>query len=251
MSQKLDQGIIRVIKQKDFTSISRHALQDSRLSFTARGVLGYLLSKPDDWTVRNADLQREGNIGRDKVEKILRELREHGYLHRTRVQLSNGRWHWISAVYEEPYPENTGMEPCPDLPSTVNTGIYKKQNIGAVAPQHASPINDIGGALAPEQDSVSVYVEITGYRSLTTEHKTLIKSTVTDLIKWRGVVSEWKARNYRSSNIPDMLDVYINGWGSNRRASETQPQPQPSNGIAPIYISAADEALARILGGNQ
>lgn len=58
--------------------MSRSTAQDESLTWEARGVLSYLLSKPNDWLVVLKDLQQ--NCGRDKVRKIIRELIEHGYL---------------------------------------------------------------------------------------------------------------------------------------------------------------------------
>lgn len=61
-------------------STAQHGARDGGLSFEARGVLLYLLSKPGDWQISVDDIQREGNIGRDKTKRLLKELREHGYI---------------------------------------------------------------------------------------------------------------------------------------------------------------------------
>ena len=45
------------------TSIPR-IIDDTRLSWAARGMLAYLLSRPAHWEVRVTDLQRGGNMGR-------------------------------------------------------------------------------------------------------------------------------------------------------------------------------------------
>jgi hypothetical protein len=45
-------------------------------------VLVYLLAKPNDWQVKIEDLRLAGGIGRDKVYRILNELREAGYIER-------------------------------------------------------------------------------------------------------------------------------------------------------------------------
>ena len=54
--------IIRVKhKRAPFVVIDRRVLEDERLTWAARGVLGYLLAKPDDWQLRITDLQRRGD----------------------------------------------------------------------------------------------------------------------------------------------------------------------------------------------
>ncbi len=63
-----------------FTVISNSVLEDGRLSWDARGILCYLLSKPTGWQVRIAELQKAGNCGRDKIQRIMRELRAAGYV---------------------------------------------------------------------------------------------------------------------------------------------------------------------------
>ena len=60
--------------------ISRQLAQDPRLSFEHRGLMLYLLSKPDNWTVTVLDIQREGNMGKDKAYRLLKELQAFGYI---------------------------------------------------------------------------------------------------------------------------------------------------------------------------
>jgi hypothetical protein len=59
--------------EKPFAAIDRRRLKESRLSWAARGVLGYRFAKPDDWTLRIEDLCRRGDLRRDALYKILRQ----------------------------------------------------------------------------------------------------------------------------------------------------------------------------------
>lgn len=93
--------IIRTPKERHYFSVSRATAQDATLSFEARGVLLYLLSKPDDWTVQIADLMREGGIGRDKAKAILKELRAAGYIETEITHDDDGRFSGkIDRIYE-------------------------------------------------------------------------------------------------------------------------------------------------------
>lgn len=116
----------RINKREQYFIASNHVINDGRLSWEARGVLMYLLSKPDGWIVRNKDIENGGNAGRDKVRRIIKELQKCGYLHRQRIQMSNGQYDWMTEVYEQPYTENP--PPSTENPSTVNTSIYKELN---------------------------------------------------------------------------------------------------------------------------
>ncbi len=94
--------IIRVRKTGNFSVINNTGLQDERLSWGARGILAYLLSKPDDWQVRTLDLIASSPAGRDAVLHILRELEVGGYLHRLRVRSEGGRFEWRTEIFESP-----------------------------------------------------------------------------------------------------------------------------------------------------
>lgn len=67
-------------RKENFAIIPNEVAEDSRLSFEARGVLCYLLAKPNNWKVRIQDIQNAGGIGRDKVYRILKELQSVGYI---------------------------------------------------------------------------------------------------------------------------------------------------------------------------
>ena len=79
-------SIIRAARKSQFYVLPTTTIEDNRLSWEARGMLVYLLSKPDHWEVRVEDLlARTRNClgkrsGRDKVYGILRELQMAGYV---------------------------------------------------------------------------------------------------------------------------------------------------------------------------
>ena len=73
-------GIIRVgHRRSPYVVIDRRPLEDAQLSWAARGLLGYLLAKPDDWQVRVSDLCRRGDLGRDGIHRVLQQLQDFGY----------------------------------------------------------------------------------------------------------------------------------------------------------------------------
>lgn len=93
--------IIRNVTQRYGFSYPTATAQDGKrlpggLSFEARGLLAYLLSKPDDWIIIPADIQAEGGIGRDKASGILKELRDAGYIVTEMVKDENN--HFVGKV---------------------------------------------------------------------------------------------------------------------------------------------------------
>lgn len=67
-------------RTENFAIVPNAIAEDDRLSFEARGLLVYLLAKPNNWKVRVTDIQNAGGIGRDKTYRLLKELRDVGYI---------------------------------------------------------------------------------------------------------------------------------------------------------------------------
>lgn len=65
----------------NFTIVRNATIGDSRLSWEARGLLVFLLSKPDNWVVSTKHLVGQSpNAKRERILKILAELESAGYI---------------------------------------------------------------------------------------------------------------------------------------------------------------------------
>ena len=106
--------IIRAPRRQRFVVMDQRAVEDDRLSWAARGLLCYLLSRPDDWKVLVNDLRKRGNLGRDGIYRLLRELRTIGYARFLRMRDKNGRIRGGIYIIRE-----IADSPDPDLPDTV------------------------------------------------------------------------------------------------------------------------------------
>ncbi|MEV6057578.1 hypothetical protein [Streptomyces sp. NPDC052107] len=73
-----------------FTQIANGLFRDSRLSFKAKGLFGYISTHVTGWQVTVADLARAGPDGRDAVRAGLSELQRHGYLLREQLRHETG-----------------------------------------------------------------------------------------------------------------------------------------------------------------
>lgn len=90
-------NIGRKRKKNGFTQISNTMLEDERLSWRAKGILSYMLSRPDNWKINKTDLYKKGKEGRDAMQNALNELKELGYLHIYSVKDDKGQietWIW-------------------------------------------------------------------------------------------------------------------------------------------------------------
>lgn len=84
---------IRVARRKRWTTVDRELVNDKRLSFMARGILTWLLDKPDDWETSNDQIESESpSEGRVRIRSALKELEDAGYLERKKYRGADGRW---------------------------------------------------------------------------------------------------------------------------------------------------------------
>jgi len=93
----------RIADRRRWTSVSNDLIEDDSLSFRARGLLVWLLSKPDTWTVKAEVICSSGREGRDAVRTALQELEAPGYIRRGKHQdPETGRWSNVCTIYEAP-----------------------------------------------------------------------------------------------------------------------------------------------------
>lgn len=119
-----DKTIVRVVKRENpFVQIDKTPINDERLSWKAKGLLVYLISKPDDWTIMIDDLIKHAKDGRDSVKAGLRELEAAGYLSRKQARYDDGTFGPMEfVVYETPQiVDTTVFEPQTENPSTDNS----------------------------------------------------------------------------------------------------------------------------------
>lgn len=86
----------------NFTILANATLSDARLSWEARGLLSFLLSKPDHWVINVKHLINESpSAGRDKIYSMLKELEDSGYLTQERKRDNQGHWGETERVVHE------------------------------------------------------------------------------------------------------------------------------------------------------
>lgn len=102
--QNKSKTIIRTSKRENpYVMIDKYFFNDERLSMKARGLLGTLLCRPDDWQVYESELVKHSADGRDSIRAGLRELEKFGYLSRRQIRGENGSFgHMEYIVYERP-----------------------------------------------------------------------------------------------------------------------------------------------------
>ena len=152
-----EQFMMRIPHEREYVCISNQLAQDSRTSLELKGLLLYVLSKPDNWKIRIDDIRKQHNLGRDKVYKLINEAITHGYIRREILRSPDGRVLATNYyIYEKPLPTNqepvapdtvtpdTDIQevvktpkrrntkrsaPLPDRPDTENQDNYKVQSL--------------------------------------------------------------------------------------------------------------------------
>jgi hypothetical protein len=128
-------GILRKELRGRFTTLPNEVIEDPDISFRAKGILAYLLSKPDGWNVSYRQLKEVGQDGAHAVMGALKELEDTGYLTRWKQQDDKGRWTSYSIVRDHRVPPAQDPPPgsthprsdlrSPEVPSEVSTEQVK------------------------------------------------------------------------------------------------------------------------------
>ena len=112
-------AVIRVEKNRNFTTMSNYHLRDKDLSLKAKGLLSQILSLPDDWDYSVRGLASICLEGKDCIVTTLKELEIKGYLVRKQLRDANGRLSGIEYIIYETPPEQCADSPCTEKPDTV------------------------------------------------------------------------------------------------------------------------------------
>ena len=109
-----------------FVQIQNSMFEDDRIGWKAKGLLGYLLSRPDGWKVNVSDLIKRSTDGEKSVRAGIKEIREFGYLAFHKIKNDKGQF--VATVWEYddvPFVEEI-QEPKTHVPKN---GMWKNGNV--------------------------------------------------------------------------------------------------------------------------
>ncbi|MFE6867841.1 hypothetical protein ACFVFS_14895 [Kitasatospora sp. NPDC057692] len=87
---------------RNFTVLPNAVLQYRRLSYTARGLLADLLSRPDGWREDGRHMADTSPQGRGAIRKALKELAEAGFYRVEKIRMPDGTIVTETHVYDTP-----------------------------------------------------------------------------------------------------------------------------------------------------
>ena len=121
-------------KKENFTSIHNKLINDSRISLKAKGIMLYMLSKPENWKYNPKEIAKNSKDGLDSVYSGIKELIGAGYISRARHSDGTVDYFVFEDVEENDIvdfskKENPNREnPNRENPNRENPDVYKRKN---------------------------------------------------------------------------------------------------------------------------
>lgn len=113
----------KVKKQKPpYAQIANDILNDKEISFKAKGLLSYMLSKGSDWHFTIKGIMSQTKDGQNSITSAMDELKANGYVVYEKHMDGSGTYH----LFQHPKLENPNMaNPKPENPHVGNTNLGK------------------------------------------------------------------------------------------------------------------------------
>ncbi len=172
---------------KGFTTINNDILNDTELSFKAKGLFSYLWSLPDDWVYYETEVVKHSTDGRASVRSGLEELEEKGYLKRGRErnekgQLVNADWQLADTpMFEKRTLEKRTLEKRTlENRTLLNTNLTNEK---LTKEEHINNSRAKPDSIADEVKTIVGYLNEktkSTYRTTTRETKRLIKARLNE-----------------------------------------------------------------------
>lgn len=99
-----------VKRESPFVQIDKELVNDSHISAKAKGIMMYLLSKPDGWKIYEKDIVNHMKDGKDSISSGIKELVERGYIHRELDKSESGKFAGYNYTVYETISDNPHRE---------------------------------------------------------------------------------------------------------------------------------------------
>ena len=189
--------IIRAQRRHRFVIIEQQPIEDTRLSWAARGLLSYLLSRPDDWKVLVNDLRKRGDLGRDGIYRLLKDLRNAGYIQFIRNRDKHGRirggTYLVQEIASQPHPDFPDTaEPNTAAPNPVKPGALPNTDLNLKKTTTTKPTDTKKGS-SSEIDNCLKFADWVAedLRDQATEKVSLLNITSAQMVidEWAGAIA--------------------------------------------------------------
>ena len=189
---------VEKIRRKGFTVISNDVLNNTALSWKAKGIFAYLWSQSDSWNFYEVEVLKHSTDGKASLKAGLKELESAGYLKRYRVRDGKGflrESKWI--LSEEPMSDYPTLDNRTLTNTNYNNTNNNNTNLNEDAVVDTSLVNIVD---QPEEESI----DDDGFGKIVEfyqENFGMMSSFLYD--DMRHTYNEWQ----QQSNEPDLIII--------------------------------------------
>ncbi|MFF2146026.1 hypothetical protein [Kitasatospora sp. NPDC058190] len=191
---------------RNFTVLPNAVLQYRRLSYTARGLLADLLSRPDGWREDGRHMADTSPQGRGAVRKALKELTEAGFYRVEKIRLPDGTIITETHVYDTPQLAAPGAtRPAPGEAATGRAGspVVKDRRQEPSLPTSPADESDPEVGEVPTESELVREAVATLFRVIRPEPR--LRLGEAEARELAPLVAQWLARGCTAADLAQAL----------------------------------------------
>lgn len=195
----------------NFVMVDKHFINDSQISWKAKGLLVYFLSKPDDWKFYETDLLKHAVDGKDGLKSGIKELENAGYIKRNRERDKKGYFSGYSyQIFERP--NQSGLS---DVGKTVNGKTVNGQTATTNNNSTKNKRTNNDNNKMSSTSTVHIIQEIIDYLNKKTgkNFKASIKET-------RQLISQRLQEGFTINDFKKVIDNKTTQWLNNSKMNQ-------------------------------
>ena len=208
---------IRVEKTKNYTVIHNQFLRRKDLSWKAKGILAYVLSLPDDWTINLKEVMTHATDGEASFRTGWKELSDKGYVKRKPVRDKQRIKYWETVIYENVDVEQSSL--LVDFQDVENLHVDNQdvENRNLLSTKDTKYLKELStnkdhstakAERIPYKEIIDYLNEQTGRRYSHTANKNQ------DLIRAR-----WN-EGFRVENFKQVIDTKVKDWSNDSKMNQ-------------------------------
>ena len=231
-------AIIRTKREHNYTVVSNKVYDKNQLSWQAMGLLGYLLTKPDNWKVMVAELvnvtkDTKKPTGSNGVYSIINELKEKGFI--SVRKNSDGSTDYT--VYDEPIQQPNQANPNQANPNQANPNQAEpnQANPNQAEPNQANP-NQAEPTLVNTEYNQLLNITKDGEEEDAENNASASEKNISNVFGDFPITDDWEPKDkaafdakLRRSQIPSLEDkrikdalIEFTGYWAARGDTQTQ-----------------------------
>lgn len=230
-------AIIRSERRKNFTHIDNKVFADNVLSFRAMGLLGYLLSKPDNWSVSARHLAtvtektaRPAAI--NAVHETLKELRQAGFI--VMKKRHTGETDYF--VFDEP--QNADVE------------VPNQEKPNQAKPNQIEPDVENPNQEKPNQEKPDVLINTESKQELNNNNTPLPPSAADENCADALVAANATTGGGDLESLADIADQPSNPASLAENDAAAHSGSPKRKAIAPVPVQQVLQTYNEVLGGR-